>query len=303
MKNAETRKNTKRIFVEVIFILLASICGSISMYVFTSKAQFAPSGIQGVCYMLEKVTPINVALWGFIINIPLIIVAFFFLKTKYVIYTLIYILVVNGLVILFGVVNMPLIDPYKDVASGDTGLRLICCVFSAILFGIREGFVLKVGGSSGGLDIPSCILSKKFKGVPIETLILILCFALIGVSYLVYMDFVSLLLSVIQLIITALVTGYVLKGSRSAIECKVITKHPDLVRELIITKINHSATVITTKGLYENKENTTILCVINIKELSMFLNEIQKIPETFTYYSEVNGLLGTFRRRRDEVIK
>ena len=45
---------------------------------------------------------------------------------------------------------------------------LTCALFAAVLAGLGIGIVVRVGGSTGGMDIPPCIL-QKYKGIPVGT--------------------------------------------------------------------------------------------------------------------------------------
>ena len=85
-----------------------------------------------------------------------------------------------------------------------------------------------------------------------------------------------------------------------ALEFKIITKHPEEVKQIIMKNYRHGCTELKSKGGFTQSESTTILTVINIRELSGFLTKLSQIPDTFAYYTEVNGLQGNFRWRRED---
>ena len=76
-----------QIVIDLFLIIIASALSAIGLYIFVNPANFAPSGIDGVSMMLQKLTDINMGYISLSINIPLLIMAWFFISKKYVIYT------------------------------------------------------------------------------------------------------------------------------------------------------------------------------------------------------------------------
>ncbi len=63
--------------IDLFLIIVASALSAIGLYCFVNPANFAPSGIDGVSMMLEKLTDINMGYTSLAINIPLLIIACF----------------------------------------------------------------------------------------------------------------------------------------------------------------------------------------------------------------------------------
>ena len=73
--------------IDLFIIIVASAFSAIGLYSFVNPANFAPSGVDGIAMMTQKLTGINLGYISLAINIPLLIVAWFFISKKYVIYT------------------------------------------------------------------------------------------------------------------------------------------------------------------------------------------------------------------------
>lgn len=290
-KNINYVKEVKNL----LLVLFAALLSAVGMHVFVYPAGFAPSGVDGIATMIYELTGINAAYFILIINIPMLIAAWFILNRRYVIYTVIFTVVSSGLLILFELVGF-----YSFVAEGD---GLISSVFSGFLFGVRTGILLKLGASSGGIDIIACIVQKKLPHKNPESIITVICYGIIAISYFVYGDVSSILLSIVQMVVFERIAAWVQKENRSAIEVKIITKNPEPIRNDIIYNLKHGATLIDSKGMYTDGSSKMIISIINIRQLPEFLEIMKKYPDSFTYYDEVQGVRGNFRWQKDDEVK
>ena len=282
--------------VTVLLTLLAAAMSAFGLHVFVYSANFAPSGVDGIATMLQEITSVNAGLFSLIFNIPLLIVAWFFLKRRYVIYTVIFTLVSSGLLVLLEAVEF-----FQYSAPGTD--RLIPAIFSGVILGVRTGLMLKIGASTGGIDIIAGIIQIKKSHLNIERVITVICYGIILSSYLIYGDITSILLSFVQMFIFDKFAGSMLRDSRNAVEVKIITKNPLAIKQDIICNLKHGATVIDSRGMYTDGESSIIISVINIRQIPEFIEIIKKYPDTFTYYGELMGVKGNFRWQKDDAVK
>ena len=164
--------------INVILTVLAALISSLTLHVFVLTANFAPLGVDGISTMLQEITKINAGFFVLLINIPLLLIAFIILKKRFVIYTVLFTVVSS--VILFILEEVDFFQ-YQVINEG-----LIPAVFSGLLLGVRTGIMLKLGASSGGVDILACLIQTKRPFKNIETLISIICYTIIISSFFVY---------------------------------------------------------------------------------------------------------------------
>ncbi len=142
----------KEIFC-IFITLVASVLSAFGLYFFVYPASFAPAGVDGIATMLQEITRISAGYFSLLINIPLLIFAWFILKRRFVIYTVVFTLVSSLLLVLFDTIGFP-----QYVATTD---KLISAVFSGIILGVRTGLMLKLGASTGGVDVVAAIVQKN----------------------------------------------------------------------------------------------------------------------------------------------
>lgn len=287
--------NVKKEMLNTLLTLLAAALSAFGLHVFVYPASFAPAGIDGVATMLQEITGFNAGYYSLIINIPLLIVAWFFLKKKYVVYTVLFTLSSSVMLVVLEAVSF---YQYQD-----TGAGLISAVFSGVMLGVRTGIMLKLGASSGGVDIIASMVQTRRAHGNIEKIITVICYAIIGASYFLYKDLNSILLSVIQTFVFEKASAVVMKETRNAVEFKIVTRNPEEIKNDIIYVLKHGATVVESKGMFTDEGSSIIISVVNIRQIPEFLKITKKYPGTFVYYSDVTGVNGNFRWYKDDVAK
>ena len=291
-KKAEVVK--REIFC-VLVMLVASIVSAVGLHFFVYPANFAPAGIDGIATMLQEKTSLNAGVYSLIFNLPLLIIAWFILKRRYVVYTILFSVISSLLIVLLDLIDFP-----QYVSEND---KLISAVFSGIMLGFRTGIMLKIGASTGGVDVIAGIVQKKRAYGNIEKVISLICYVIIGVSYFVYWDLNSILLSIVQMFVFEKSAAVLMKDTRNAVEFKIVTRKPEEIKNDIIYNLKHGATLVDATGMYTNEGTAIIISVVNIRQIPEFLNIIKKYPDTFVYYSDVTGVKGNFRWNKEDEVK
>ena len=172
-------KKIQKESLNVLLTVLASVLSAVTLHVFVYKNKFAPSGVDGIATMVQELTNLNAGIVSLIINIPLL-----------VIYTLLFRFLSSGFILLLDYINFTQSEAMYE--------KVVAAVFSGLLLGIRTGILMRMGASSGGVDIIAAIFQKKNSYIKIEQIVSALCYVIIGLSYFVYRDLGAVLLAVIQ---------------------------------------------------------------------------------------------------------
>ena len=220
--------NVKKEIFNIIMLLVAAVFGAIGMHVFVYPSNFAPMGVDGIATMLQTITGVNAGIYTIALNIPLFILAWIVLKKRYVIYTIVFIIVVSVMLMVLEEVSF-----YQYITESD---KVISAIFSGILLGARTGIMIKIGGSAGGADIIACSVQAKKPYMNVERLISLICYIIMGLSFFVYRDLNCIFLSIIQLIVFEWIVKGILTSTRNAVEVKIITKHPDEIKQETTSK-------------------------------------------------------------------
>ncbi len=287
--------NKLAIFKNILFTLAAATIGAFGMHMFVYPLNLAPMGVDGIATMLQYVTDINAGYFSVVINIPLLAIAWFVLKKSYVLYTLLFTLVNSGLLVLLREVNF-----YQMSIENEALIGIIC---SGVFLGIRTGIMLRLGASSGGIDIVAAMFQKKLPHIKIENIISIICNIITVISYFIYRSLLSVILAIILNFVFEYIVNRILRGNRQAVEVKIITDSPDEIVEKIVTGFKHGGYIIEGKGIFSGKEKTVISSVINTRQIPDLIKMCKQHPDSFVYYSSVDGVQGNFRWHRNDEAK
>ena len=279
---------------KLFMLLVAAFVSFTSLYVFVIPSNFSPSGIDGISTILYEITGINIGWFKIAFNIPLLILAWIYLKRRYVVYVVLFTMLDS-----FGVIVLEEINFFTFIPAGlsdadAVGYRLIAAIFAGVALGVATAIMLKLDCSTGGVDIVSCLVNLKKPNFHVERVTSIICYCVIGCSYFVYWDLTSILLSVIQIFVYECTVSSILRKERYALEVKFITKEPEKIRDEILYKHQHSATILKGTGMYTGDEYFMVVTVINSRDIAQFMNTMKQHPDTFVYFSDGVKVQGDF---------
>ena len=266
--------------------LIAAVISALGLWVFVFPFDFAPSGVDGVTVILQEITGLNAGYFNLILNAILLVIAWFFISKRFVVYTFVFTSCSSLLCILFEILHF-----YQY-----SGESVVATLFAGILAGVCTAMMLKMSASSGGLDIIATMIQKKNKHINIERIISVICYVIIALSIFVFKDLNCVLLSIIQVFAFEVTSRMILKDTRNAIEVKIVCDEIDKLKEDILIKLNHTATIVKSEGLYSQTEKQFVFVVISIRQLKDLLNILKNYPNSFVYYSDVMGVHGYFER-------
>ena len=117
---------------------------------------FAPSGVDGICTMIEHLFDINLGYLSLLVNLPLFVAAWLIVKRDFTIKTGIYVLFFSLGSIIFGQMDLSALAFYTENGSSTVLAPLAAGVIRGLLYAVT----LKHNGSSGGIDIIAKIIHK-----------------------------------------------------------------------------------------------------------------------------------------------
>lgn len=287
-------KTLKSEALNILLLFFAACVSFVSLYVFVVPSNFSPSGIDGISTILFEITGINIGWFKIAFNIPLLILAWIYLKKRYVIYVVLFTMLDAFGVIVLEHINFSTFIPENLTQTDAVGYRLIAAIFAGVCLGIATAIMLKLGCSTGGIDIIACLVNLKKPNLHVERIISIICYCVIACSYFVYWDLTSILLSVIQIFVFECTVSAILRKDRYALEVKVITKDPEKIRDDIVYKYKHSATIINSRGMFSGEDYYMVVTVINSRDIAAFMSAMKQYPDTFIYFSDGVKVQGNF---------
>lgn len=280
------------------YLLISCLISAFGLWYFVYPSNFAPIGFDGVATMIYELLGKSIPA-GYItiaLNAPLLVLSCIFLDKKFTIYSVLCILFTSLFLVLFEFLNVP----QYPTTDAD---KLLPAIFSGLLLGLRTGLLMKIGSSSGGVDIIAGIIQKKNPYINFESYITYICYFIMGVSYFVYHSLQAIMLSMIQMFVFERTAAFVMKSMRNALEFKIITEHPEELKDEILSVLKHGATVVESKGMFTGEKKAMIFCVVNTRQLPEFMKLLKKHDHIFVYCSDVTSVKGNFRWLKEDEVK
>lgn len=273
-------------------IALVALVSAVNYELFVFPNQFAPSGVNGVCTMIQHLTGISVGYLSLLINIPLALWVYKEVSKPLAIRSMIYVVVFS-----VGLVILDHVDLSAFAYSTENGTsKIMGPLVGGIIMGYCYSVLAKSSAYSGGTDFISAVIhhrnpEKGFFGMTfiINTVIAI-------ASYFVY-DFQMepVILCILYSFTSTTVGDRLMKSGRTAIRFEIITEHPQELSSEIIHRFHHSATLIPAKGMYSGRDTSVLICVVNKTQAPALANFIKTYPRSFAVMSQVGEVVGNFK--------
>ena len=305
IKNPEQNKATKYI-KEYAVVFLAAILQAFGVYIFVQPNNFSPGGFLGIGTFVEYLTkdtsfPINAGVLFFVINIPIIIIAFFKFKKDFIIKTILTIFLDSGILAIMPYLHVPqfVVNP----ANGNGYAFILAAIAGGIMCGASIALLLKVDGCNGGTEIIGALLQKKFPATNISWFIFALDSSVVVLSAF-FVDpeifggtgfapvLIPMLLSLCKMFCASKTSEIIIRGFSSAIKFEVVTLHGKELGHELTTELKRGVTIINAHGAYTGAENQLLICIIRKRQMATFKRILSRYPDTYAYMVSTSEVYG-----------
>ena len=275
-------------------IVLSAILLAFVYYIFIVINNFAPAGLNGVATMIQYKSGFSISYMSLLINIPLSILAYFFIQKDFAIKTIVFSLLYSLSFLLLQEFDLTVIQ--YNTSGHDT---IYPVIISGVLAGIVYGICFRNNASTGGTDIISRYINK----VRPNTNFFIVTFTLNAIvaiaSIFVYsqgtLNYKPMALCILYCFISTFVGNLLLKTTKTAYKFTIITNHENEFIEEISLKLHHGCTKIDAIGTYTGEKRSVLICVVNKHQLTDFQKIVSHYDNTFSYFEIVNETYGNFK--------
>lgn len=284
-------RNIKRIWTYFVIAFMAMVAAlNYELFVFPNK--FAPSGINGICTMIQYLSGISVGYLSLLVNIPLAILVYFKVSKPLALRSMVYVVVFS-----VGLLVLDKVDLSAFAYSTENGTsRILGPLTAGIIMGFIYSILIKASAYTGGTDFVAAIIHSKHPEKSVFGLSFTMN-ALVAVgSYFVY-DFKMepVLLCILYSFASSNMAERFLKNGRSAVRFEIVTDYPNEISREIIEKLHHTTTVFPATGMYRDKKVFIVMCVVNNTQVAALSRIVRKYPNTFSIMSQVNEVMGNFQ--------
>ena len=268
---------------ELLLLIVGAIIYSIGTQCFITPADIAPGGAMGIALMVHHLTNLPVGTLTLCVNIPLLILAWFYLSRRFAIRTAITCIICSVMVDFVVAPNLPMYE----------GDRLLSSLYGGVIIGIGMAFIFLAGSTTGGSDIAGYLVQKKWPHVSIGRLLLAIDGVILSTSTVVFGNIDAALFGLICLYAQTKVIDTIIYGNDAGSQVTVVTRHAAEISEKIIQVLDRSATLLDAKGAYSGSATQVVLCTVRKSEFSRLKKMIHEIDkDAFVMVTETSQVFG-----------
>jgi uncharacterized membrane-anchored protein YitT (DUF2179 family) len=239
-----------------LYMILSVLIGN-ALLAFGVCAFVVPNGIMlggstGIALTVQHFLPnLRLSVISAVINVALFILGFVCLGKKFAATSLLSTLIYPLILAVFE--SLPLGELFQEGIV----LNSLAC---AVIFGLGIGMVVRAGGSTGGMDIPPCIL-HKFKGIPVGTSMMFFDSIVVLMQVLINgLDGILCSLLVI-VVMSATVNKAVISGEKK-VQVMIFSPAYDEIRKVLLEKVVVGVTLLDVETGYDGLQQKAVLSVV-----------------------------------------
>ncbi|UOF92915.1 YitT family protein [Fodinisporobacter ferrooxydans] len=260
-------------------ILLGSFIYSAGLNNFIIINHLAEGGFVGISILFLYLFHIPVSITFFVLNVPLLILAWKFFGRSFIWKTILGVVCVS----VFSEITQHWQPPIHD--------RLLAALYGGVVTGIGLGIIFRFGATTGGSDIIARLVRQSF-GLPmgrimfsIDVMIIVIVAFLIGKETAMY--------SLVALFVASRVIDFVLEGPSSSKAAMIISEHPHEIAERVHKELERGTTLLKGRGGFTGQTKEVVYCVVAREQIFRLQQIVAELDErAFVVMNDVHDVLG-----------
>ena len=267
---------------KVLGIVLGNVIFAFGLAAFLVPNNFLVGGATGIARSVEYFFHVDVSVTVACINVIMFFLGLWLLGKRFAMTTIISTLLFP--VLLDGMLGI-------EALGHITSDRLLAAIFGGALVGMGLGIVMRLGGSTGGMDIPPLILNKKFR-IPVA--VTMYCFdVLILMSQVLFTGGEEILYGILSVLLTSFMVNQVLVFGAGDVQVLIISKEYEKINEIIQKDLDRGSTYVPIQTGFQHLDQKAVLCVLHNREMSHLNQYVQQIdPQAFIIINGVREVRG-----------
>lgn len=267
----------------LLFTLLGNTMLAFAVCAFIVPQDFMLGGSGGIALSVQTFLPIRLSVITAVSNTALFFLGWVFMGWKFAANSLLSTIIYP---IIMAIMET---SPVGTMFAGED--RLICALYCSVIIGVGIGLVVRVGGSTGGMDIPPVILQKYF-GIPVGKSLLFFD-SVIVLAQVLLKGTGGILYSLLILVLTSAVVDRTIVSGEATVQIIIISPEYQRIRHEILDNIKCGVTMMEIETGMTGEARQAILSVVYAKKYPEIRDAALKIDKgAFIIASDVKNVNG-----------
>lgn len=259
-------KNIKEDLISILMVIAGNFVIATGVALFIFPLNILSGGVAGIAVALQPIFHLDKTLVVNALTIGLYVVGAIALGKRFALKTL------------ASAFIYPIFITFMTSALADVHITdnpLLASLYGGICIGIGIGLVFRVGGSTGGMDIPPLIINK-YTGIPLPLLVMCIDGLTVVLGASTYGIEAAMIGLISVWICGKMIDKVITLGGHEAKQIMIITEKRQEMVDAIFKEIDRGVTILHAHGAYTNTEKPVIMVVVYKKQFAM-LNHIISI--------------------------
>ncbi|HWK08415.1 MAG TPA: YitT family protein [Vicinamibacterales bacterium] len=274
----------RREAVNAILLLSGVFAAGMGLKGFLLPSHFIDGGVTGVSMLLDQVTPIALAIWLPVVNLPFVLLGFHQLGAAFAARSAIAITSLAGVLAWV---------PYPDITHDP----LLTAVFGGVFLGAGIGLAMRGSAVLDGTEIAALLIGRRNLGVRVGDVIL----AFNVVLFLVAMTVLGVeaaLYSILTYAAAARTLDFVLHGIEEFTAITIMSDGCSEIRARIVDEVGRGVTIYKGRGGKTGEDREIVYCVVTRLEIGRVMRIVDAVdPNAFVVQHPLANVRGGVVRR------
>lgn len=274
------KKKFVMFFRDFVWAVAASILFSCAINMFFLPGGIVNGGVSGLATALDLRFGVQIGLVMLLVNIPLIIANAVVYGVRFVIRSIIGVVLVSFFTDTLVFFPVTVTDPF------------LCSVIGGVIMGLACGLIFSHGYNTGGTDLVVFLVRKRYKRISTGSIILIVDFIIIVASAVLLNNYLGVFYSMLTVYVQSVVVDMVLSGAERSKLVIVVTENVKDVGTAL-SGLGRGVTVIHGYGYHTERTKGILLCALRRHELYRAKTAITAAdPAAFTILLDSSQVIG-----------
>jgi uncharacterized membrane-anchored protein YitT (DUF2179 family) len=256
-------RSIQRETLNALLILAGVFAAGMGLKGFLFSSHFIDGGVTGISMLLSKTTPVPLAVWLPVVNVPFVVLGYRQLGRAFALRS---ILAIVGLAVVIATVHFP--DVTHDA--------LLTAVFGGVFIGAGIGLSVRGGAVLDGTEIAALLIGKRSPVLKVGDVILgfnvvlfLVAMTVLGVEPALY--------SILTYVSAARTLDFILHGIEEFTAITIMSAAPQLIKDAIIDEMGRTVTVYKARGGKSGDDREILYCVVTRLEIG----RVRRIVDAF----------------------
>ena len=271
-----------KLLASAALIVLGNAIYAAGVVLFILPSGLITGGTTGIALIVNHFTGMQISAFVGAFNVAMFALGYLVLGRKFAMSTLV------------STFSYPVMLGLIQKAVGDFVLTedlLLSALFGGLLIGLALAVVIRLGASTGGMDIPPLILQKTLR-IPVSASMYVFDFIIL-IGQMLFTPKQTCLYGILLVLVYTITLDKLLAVGASRTKLEIVSRHNDEIRKAILEDLDRSVTMLHGRTGYVGEETDVSFCVIAPKELYKLERIVYSIdPDAFVVMSRATSVHG-----------